>query len=231
MAFMDNQEKKKMTRKEREIKLRVQIILEAAEKLFLTKGYENATMDEIASESEFSKGTLYNYFKSKDELYLAIGVKAYNLLADHTISFIEKQSPGLNQLMSVGYAYYSFSKKYPTYANVFHDIAIKVPDILTKPKNELTNIEKQYLNSSNNYRDIFLKVMSDAIKLNAIRSDKSPMMIGYILSTISSSLVRNMMQNEHVITSFGLNRDEIIDFAFEILAEGLKPRELDQNRG
>ena len=128
--------------------------------------------------------------------------------------------------MSVGYAYYSFSKKYPTYANVFHDIAIKIPNILTKPRNDLTKIEQQYLDSSNKYRDIFLSVMSDAIKLNAIRSDKSPIMIGYILSTISSSLVNNMMQNEHVITSFGLNKDEIIDFAFEILAEGLKPREL-----
>ena len=228
---MNEQKRKKVTRKERETKLRVQIILEAAEKLFLTKGYENTTMDEIADESEFSKGTLYNYFKSKDELYLAIGVKAYNLLGEHTISFIEKQNPGLKQLMSVGYAYYSFSKKYPTYANVFHDIAIKVPNILTKPKNDLTKVEKQYIDSSNKYRDIFLSVMSNTIKLNAIRSDKSPFLIGYILSTITSSLVNDTMQNEHVITSFGLNRDEILDFAFEILAEGLKPRELQQNGG
>jgi len=224
MTFMEENKEKRMSRKEREIILRKQIIFEAAEKLFLAKGYENTTMDEIAAISEFSKGTLYNYFNSKDELYLAIGVKAYELIVDYTKKFTKNEKPGIKQLMAIGYAYYDFSKDFPAYTTIFHDIAAKIPDISSKPKKELTNIEQKYLYSSNAYRDVFLQVMNDAVKVRAIRSDKSPTMIGYILSTITSGLIRDIMQSKPVISRFGLKVDEIIDFVFEILAEGLKPR-------
>ena len=213
----------KLTRKQRETKLREQIILEAAEKLFLSKGYDNTSMDEIATASEFSKGTLYNYFNSKDDLYLAIGIKAYDLIVDYTKKFVEKEDYGIKQLMAVGYAYYAFSKDFPAYATIFHDISIKLPDLATKSKSDLSKLEKNYLLSSDKYRDLFLKVMSEAVKLKAIRSDKPPAMIGYILSTISSGLVEDIIQKHH--EHFGLKADDVIDFAFEIIAEGLKPRD------
>jgi len=47
-------------------------ILEAAEKIFALKGYALATVDDIASESQFSKATIYRYFKSKAEIFLEI---------------------------------------------------------------------------------------------------------------------------------------------------------------
>jgi len=43
-------------------------ILEAALKLFISKGYENSTVDEIANEAGLSKGSIYWYFKSKLEI-------------------------------------------------------------------------------------------------------------------------------------------------------------------
>ncbi|MFW9939189.1 MAG: TetR/AcrR family transcriptional regulator [Candidatus Thorarchaeota archaeon] len=225
---MENNTEKKMTRKQRETKLRQQIILEAAEKLFIAKGYEDTTMDEIANVSEFSKGTLYNYFNSKDELYLAIGIKAYKLIVEYTKKFTEKERPGIPQLMAVGYAYYEFSKDYPSYASIFHDIAVKIPDISTKPKENLTIIEQRYIKSSEEYRDVFLEVMKEAVKAKAIRSDKDPNLIGYILSMVTSGLVRDIMQSKHVLARLGLKADDIITFAFEVLAEGLKPRKQKQ---
>jgi AcrR family transcriptional regulator len=47
-------------------------ILNAAEGVFTKKGFEEARMDDIAEATGLSKGTLYLYFKSKDELILAI---------------------------------------------------------------------------------------------------------------------------------------------------------------
>lgn len=217
--------KEKMTRKERETQLRKQIILEAAEKLFLSKGYEATTMDEIANEAEFSKGTVYKYFISKDELYIAIGIKAYELIIKYTREFTEKEDQGIKQIMAVGYAYFEFTKQYPPYANIFHDIALKFPDIVTKSEENLSEIEKDYLNLSNRYRDIFIKILTDAVKIKAIRSDKNPFLIGYILSTLTNGLVNDLMQNKNFVNRLGLNSDEIVDFVFEILEEGLSPRE------
>jgi AcrR family transcriptional regulator len=45
-------------------------ILEAARKVFAKKGFDEATMDEIAAAAGLAKGTLYLYFKSKRDVYL-----------------------------------------------------------------------------------------------------------------------------------------------------------------
>ena len=65
----------KLTRKEREHLAHRQEILEAAEKVFVQKGYYRATIEEIASQAEFATGTIYNFFDSKDDLYQQVGVK------------------------------------------------------------------------------------------------------------------------------------------------------------
>jgi AcrR family transcriptional regulator len=47
-------------------------IMNAAEDVFAQKGFSNARMDDIAEETGLSKGTLYLYYKSKDDLIIAI---------------------------------------------------------------------------------------------------------------------------------------------------------------
>ncbi len=59
-----------LSRKAREKLMRRQEILEAAKRIFAEKGFEKATLDEIAVAAEFGKGTIYNYFSSKEELFL-----------------------------------------------------------------------------------------------------------------------------------------------------------------
>jgi AcrR family transcriptional regulator len=47
-------------------------LLESAGKLFVKKGYEATTMDEIAADAGFAKGTLYHYFSNKADLLLSL---------------------------------------------------------------------------------------------------------------------------------------------------------------
>jgi len=214
-------------RREREKEKIRSIIIDAAEKLFLSQGFENTTMKQIANKVEYSKGMLYNYYNSKDELYIAIGCKAYNLIVDYTKEFCDKEVPGIKQLMAVGYAFYEFTKKYPNYASTFHDIALRLPDIASKPKPKLSNIEKEYINLSKTYQDIFVKILDDAIKIKTIRADQNPFMIGYVLSTLTRGLVQDLLQSKDIVRKrFKLEPDEVINFAFEMIGEGLKPREL-----
>lgn len=50
---------------------RRELILDVAQEVFLEEGFANASMSTIAARLGGSKGTLYNYFKSKDELFNA----------------------------------------------------------------------------------------------------------------------------------------------------------------
>jgi len=47
-------------------------IINAAEDVFAQKGFDEARMDDIAKKTGLSKGTLYLYYKSKDDLIIAI---------------------------------------------------------------------------------------------------------------------------------------------------------------
>lgn len=57
-------------------------ILEAAEKVFSTHGYEKATMDEIMSLADVGKGTIYKYYGNKEQLF-------FKLVAEKNVAFVE----------------------------------------------------------------------------------------------------------------------------------------------
>jgi AcrR family transcriptional regulator len=60
------------TRRERRAAQRKMQIINAAAHLFAEKGFHRTTTRDIAKEADVSEGTLYNYFKSKDDLLLDI---------------------------------------------------------------------------------------------------------------------------------------------------------------
>jgi AcrR family transcriptional regulator len=58
-------------RTEAEVQWRRERILDASAAVFQRVGFAAATMEEIARESEYSTGALYNYFKGKEEIFVA----------------------------------------------------------------------------------------------------------------------------------------------------------------
>ena len=72
MKGVQTMETEKISRKEREYLAHREEILSAAGKVFASKGFFPTTMSDIAREAEFGTGTLYKYFKSKEELYFTL---------------------------------------------------------------------------------------------------------------------------------------------------------------
>ena len=73
-------------RKERERQQRREEIIKAAEEIFFSRGTESATMDEVAERAELSKGTLYLYFKSKEDF----GLELIDYFAPHFSKLAQK---------------------------------------------------------------------------------------------------------------------------------------------
>jgi len=72
MIVFKGEDMEKLHRKVREHLTHRKEILLAAEKLFAAKGFFPTTMSEIAREAQFGTGTLYKYFKSKEDLYFTL---------------------------------------------------------------------------------------------------------------------------------------------------------------
>lgn len=100
-------------RRQREREERRVAILDAAEEVFLSKGVESATMDEIARRAELSKGALYLYFKSKEELYLGIATRALTLLHGRLEAAGQGAGSGFARTEALLRAQADFAQEYP----------------------------------------------------------------------------------------------------------------------
>ncbi len=86
--------KVKKSRRERERLARRREILEAARNVFAARGYEGATLDEVAREAEFAKGTLYSYFDSKADLFAElVGYEFDNILGQAKEALEHEEEP------------------------------------------------------------------------------------------------------------------------------------------
>lgn len=101
-------------------------IIHGMEKALHLKGYDRLTIDDVAKEAEYSKKTVYSYFNSKDEIYLELLTRKFNLLYDKLQSAIaDSGKRGLEKIILMGRAYYEFSKKYPEYMQPIIDFEEK----------------------------------------------------------------------------------------------------------
>ena len=97
--------------------MRQEDILDAAERVFFSKGYQNATMDDIARDAEYSKRTIYVYFDSKEQLYQGIIYRAFRVLNAMNQTSLKQcdHLNGLNRLRTIGDTHLEFIRKYPNY--------------------------------------------------------------------------------------------------------------------
>jgi AcrR family transcriptional regulator len=108
-----------MTRAEREREARKSEMLAAAEKVLCRKGYHEASMDEIARESKFTKRTLYQYFLNKEDLYFAVSLNAFRELGNLLEAASGGEGSGLDRLRGSVRAFLEFNKADPGRIKLF----------------------------------------------------------------------------------------------------------------
>lgn len=84
------------------------LILEAAQKLFLTNGYEKVSIRNIADAIEYSPATIYLYFKDKNELFFALHQQAFQKLIAEFAPIADVQDP-MERLTAMGRLYIQFA--------------------------------------------------------------------------------------------------------------------------
>lgn len=124
-----------ISRKDRERLQRQTEILDAAEKIFSRDGYEHASMNEIAQESEFTKRTLYQYFEDKSDLYLSVALRLYNSMNKNMKSLKPNGSNGSEKLRQCFNDYYNFYKENESKFRIIYDIG-NVRKVSDNPKIE-----------------------------------------------------------------------------------------------
>jgi len=124
-------------RKEREKEQRRNHILDSARKVLIEKGYNEASIADIARRAEVSVGTIYLYFKNKEELFSVINRVGIEALHDHIMGAIPDGAGPREQLMSIGGSYFSFSVENPTVFETF-SYFITFPDVVFEAEHRIS---------------------------------------------------------------------------------------------
>lgn len=206
-------------RKEREKLRRRNEIIDAAEKVFFSKGFENATMDDVAEKAEYSKGTLYIYFRNKEELMYAIKIRALLKLKEVFNKALKHEVSGLENVRNIGQSFIGFSHKYNDYFNLIMFFEGKSMDNL--------NIEDPFIKESileHSPMVMFIDIIEKGQADGSIRDDMPAWVIAHDLWSMSSGVLQMITKQKQILDAHGYSGKEehFVDGMFEIMRQGIQ---------
>ena len=115
-------------------------LIQSATELFNDFGFTVKSINDIAKKSKLSKGILYHYFQSKDDVYLFCLSECINNFVDFMERNISKISLSKETMIRVVELRFVFFDENPQYKNLFHNIISGKPTHLSKEISEIRQV-------------------------------------------------------------------------------------------
>ncbi len=173
-------------RREREKEKRRTDIMNVSLKFFSGNGFELTSMDQIAEKLELSKGTLYLYFKSKDDLLLALAEKGLSLLLEEFLKVKKMKIPPGEKLRQIGITYFQFNKKHLDYLYILQ----KSESVDINSKNIPANYNR-FVETSSMCHTVVADVIQEGISDGTFREDINKFEMSFILWATTSGIIRS----------------------------------------
>lgn len=170
-------------RREREKEKRRNDIIDVAERLFFSNSYDNVTMEDIARETELARGTLYLYFKNKDDIYIAIAVRGLKILNCLFRESYTRGNTGIEKIKLMLLAIYDFYKKYPGYYSLIGNMPSRGFD-----KNNYPGMDEVKRIHGDNFHMV-LDAFNLGIRDDTVREDIDPAKAAFILTASMQSVL------------------------------------------
>ena len=204
-------------RKEREKQQRKEEIIQAAEMVFFSKGFEQSTMDDIAEKAELSKGTLYLYFKSKEDLHMAVARKAIHLLRNYTANASDGKGTALEKLGQLGRACIEFSRSHPD-----HMKAIMTLEEVEPKSISLSTSDVQEMIYNESTVGAVIQIVEQGVLEKLIRSDIPVALVAHTLWMSVLGVIRFVSTRESLLQMLNLSADELYQSHFELVLNGIR---------
>jgi uroporphyrinogen-III synthase len=184
-------------------------MLEVAAELFSKKNYHEVMMDDVARLTDVAKGTVYNYFSSKEELYFTIMSSKLENLNKSLKNKIASEISIIDSLHTYIIHLYMFMMKYQNFFLMY---------------------QKEYMNAQNEFCDE-LRGMSDELKSilsdviykgkrdNQFRDVDESFTVKLVLGSIFGAVQRGV-ENKYTGEKLMEEREKLFDFILHGLYSG-----------
>ncbi len=206
-------------RREKEKQQRIKRIQEAAKKVFFKKGYAGTSIAAVSQKAEISKGTIYLYFKNKDELYISLMIPALEELGKQVRELEKKllSKPDYNCQDVIMGMYDTMNNCYTTHADGIRIInAFQLNSYFSTMDEKLANRVNQ--KARENF-EVYRRVLARAVDQKVIKDVDV-----YMLSDIFWGLFLGVAQfEESKFKITGKNHlQPMLKFSFKLISDAME---------
>jgi TetR/AcrR family fatty acid metabolism transcriptional regulator len=191
------------------VEVRKQQILGAAERVFSLKGFQEATISDVAREAKLSDATIYEYFPSKEELLFSIPGETARRGKEEIESVLKMVRGAANKMRVIIYHYLRFYNAHPEYASVAM--------LVLKPHRKF--METAAYRDVQDLSRLILQVVKEGMADGEIAPDADPYLArAMLLGTIDHVVTRRVLRGKPE------NLVELVDPLTDMLMNGLGAR-------
>ena len=188
-------------------------ILSAAENIMSTHGIHGLSIDLIANETQLAKGTIYLYFKSKEEILSILSVKARKLLFIEFQKIQKKDIPHIEQVKELVHTNYAFYKKKPMYYDLMS---------LYEVNNTLTETEEMH-ESGQEISNLIIDIVTKAQEEGTLNPKINPSHFSFCLWGMTVGVfqllkVRGTLMNDKM----NISEQDLLDTFMQTLEYGIR---------
>jgi TetR/AcrR family transcriptional regulator len=198
-------------RRKREIEQRRETAINVANRLFYLHGYENVTMDDIASKAELSKTTLYSYFNDKEALFFAVVNQGIRILRALIRENEERMRAAGVKTGIISTTIRQFILEYPCYARAF--LYFRSGRFQPSKEKSLNADEKEILEFTNECFEMEIFEAKTGIESGLFRSDVNPVVVAMLKILIHDSISTMSPDLREMLKVYGISMQQ---FCLEI---------------
>ena len=211
---MTTQDRKAWERQQRENR-----IIDLAEPVFFTKGYDAATIIEIAKACGYNKRSIYMYFRDKEELFLAVVLRGLEQLHER----LEKAA-GQEDIRALGRAFFDFSLSSPDYLRLImiYEAFACVYQKADGCAPEQGPYKQRCQQQTDATADLMVRCIESAVSKGTIKTDLAPIQLmmvlwGQVLGVIQIILMRQ----EGFEKTYGISHEALFERFMDMVTAGL----------
>lgn len=185
-------------------------ILKAALHLFTRKGYENTSIDELARTAGIGKGTVYTYYQTKSEIFLAFCEEQLEFVYRELAEKTDPQAPLIEQLMALFMGEFRFVSRNKEFGRILLRETVFPKDLTVERSGELDN---KYIN-------LMVPMFKQAQLCGELRTDLELILVtghfyALYIMTVSGWYMGRLLNEEDVAMA--------MESLFEQALDGLAP--------
>ncbi len=188
-------------------------ILLAADLILIESGTEGFTIDQVAERARIAKGTIYKYFKSKQQILAELSIKSVTLLLETFKKEASAFENSLDKIKAICRAGFHFNNEFPEY--------YKLISYIERPEFDMDI--QGYLRISSSIVAFVVEIIQNGQKNGEIKSTLNPEVVDYILWACCIGSIQFLETKQKLIKKIhDIDINQFIDTFAEMMADGIK---------